>query len=97
MLKNEELKQINSAITLLTMIKVHTLYNDIDLNKIGITIDDIEENIQALNHIHKSQAIKKAEASRKVAQSHKDNLEKHRIYNREWSRRQAQKKRQQKS
>ena len=92
MLKNEELKQINSTITLLTMIKIHAQYKDINLNKIGIAIDDIEENIQALNNIHKSQTIKKAEASRKVAQSHKDNLEAHRIYNREWSRRNAHKK-----
>lgn len=92
MLKNEELKQINSAITLLAMIKIYALCEDINLDKAGITIDDIDRNIQALDNIHKSQKIKKAEASRKVAQSHKDNLEKHRIYNREWSRRNAHKK-----
>ena len=92
MLKNDELKQINNAITLLTTIKIYTLYEDINLDKAGITISDIDKSIQALNNIHKSQKIKKAEASKKVAQSHKDNLEKHRVYNREWSRKNTHKK-----
>lgn len=94
MLKNENLKQINNTITLLTTIKLYLLENDPTdfINKTGIDLIDIQHNIKDLITIHTHYTLEKMKQSDKVAQYHKDNAEKHRKYNREWARRNKEKK-----
>lgn len=94
MLTNKELTQISNAIPAFTTIKVAFLESE-DFNlyeQTGLTLIDIERNIKALNHIHTHYALEKMKQSDKVAQYHKDNAEKHREYNREWARKNYQRK-----
>lgn len=66
-LKNEELKQISYATTLLEIIKQFAWEEDADglCEKTGITIIDLEKSIKALKHIHITQKLQKQIASDK--------------------------------
>ena len=59
MLKNENLKQINNTITLLTTIKLYLLENDPTdfIDKTGIDLIDIQHNIKNLIAIHTQETI----------------------------------------
>lgn len=60
MLKNEDLKQISKAHTILGMIWAYAI--EVDTNelyeKTGITTKDIHDCMKALNHIHTQETIK---------------------------------------
>ena len=60
MLKNENLKQINDTITLLTTIKLYLLENDPTdfIDKTGIDLIDIQHNIKNLITIHTQETLK---------------------------------------
>lgn len=94
MLTNKELQQISRTLTLLTKIKLNEIEkeNSTLFDETGITIAEIQKNIKNLNHILTHYSIEKMKQSDKVAQYHKDNAEKHREYNREWARKNYQKK-----
>ena len=94
MLKNEDLKQINSAITLLTTIKLYLLENDPTdfIDKTGIDLIDIQHNIKALNHIHTQETLKHIKASEKSNAYNKAHPEKHREINRRYEERKRNKK-----
>lgn len=66
-LKNEELKQISYATTLLEIIKQFAWEEDTDslCEKTGITIIDLEKSIKALKHIFITQKLQKQIASDK--------------------------------
>lgn len=89
MLKNEDLKQISKANTLLTMIYQYTLEMDNNdlYEKTGITSKDIHDSIKALNHIHAQETIKHLRASEKANKWNKANPEKHRKHSRDYERR----------
>lgn len=89
MLKNEDLKQINSTITLLTTIKLYLLENDPTdfINKTGIDLIDIQHNIRNLITIHTQETLKHIEASEKANAWNKANPEKHRKHSRDYERR----------
>ena len=89
MLKNEDLKQISKANTLLTIIYQYTL--EIDNNdlyeKTGVTLKDIHDSIKALTHIHTIETLKHIKASEKANKWNKANPEKHRKHSRDYERR----------
>ena len=89
MLKNEDLKRINSAITLLTTIKLYLLENDPTdfIDKTGVDLIDIQHNIKNLITIHTQETMKHLKASEKSNAWNKANPEKHRKHNREYERR----------
>ena len=67
MLKNEDLKRINSAIALLTTIKLYSLENDPTdfIDKTGVDLVDIQHNIKNLITIHTQETMKHLKASEK--------------------------------
>ena len=67
MLKNEDLKRINSAITLLTTIKLYLSENDPAdfIDKTGVDLVDIQHNIKNLITIHTQETMKHLKASEK--------------------------------
>ena len=71
MLKNEDLKRINSAITLLTTIKLYLLENDPTnfIDKTGVDLIDIQHNIKNLITIHTQETMKHLKASEKSISS----------------------------
>jgi hypothetical protein len=76
LLKNEELKQISYATTLLEVIKQFAWEEDADnlLEKTGITIIDLEKSIKALKQIHTKQKLyklKNSEQSTLYKKTHK--------------------------
>lgn len=58
MLKNEDLKQISKAQTLLCVIWQYSIDSDELYEKTGITTKDIHDCMRALNHIHTQETIK---------------------------------------
>ena len=68
MLKNEDLKQINNTITLLTTIKLYLLENDPTdfIDKTGIDLIDIQHSIKNLITIHTQETLKHINASEKL-------------------------------
>ena len=86
MLKNEDLKQINSTITLLTTIKLYLLENDPTdfIEKTGIDLIDIQHSIRNLITIHTVETLKHLKASEKANAWNKANPEKHRKHNRDY-------------
>ena len=89
MLKNEDLKRINSAITLLTTIKLYLLENDPAdfIDKTGVDLVDIQHSIRNLITIHTQETMKHLKASEKANAWNKANPEKHRKHSREYERR----------
>ena len=89
MLKNEDLKQINSTITLLTTIKLYLLENDPTdfIEKTGIDLIDIQHSIRNLITIHTQETLKHLKASGKANAWNKANPEKHRKHSRDYERR----------
>ena len=89
MLKNEDLKQISKAQTLLGMIWAYAI--ELDNNelyeKTGITTKDIHDCMRALSHIHTVETLKHLKASEKANAWNKANPEKHRKHNRDYERR----------
>lgn len=94
MLKNEDLKQISKAQTLLGMIWAYAI--ELDNNelyeKTGVTIKDLNDCMRALNHIHTVETLKHLRANERANTWNKANPEKHREYNREYERRKRNKK-----
>lgn len=93
MLKNEDLRQIRNTITLLTTIKLYLLENDPTdfIDKTGIDLIDIQQNIKILNHIHTVETLKHLKASEKSNAWNKANPEKHRKHSRDHERRKRNK------
>ena len=89
MLKNENLKQISSTITLLTVIKQYLLETDPTdfIDKTGIDLIDIQHTIKALTHIHTVEKLKHLKASEQANKWNKANPEKHRKNSRDYERR----------
>lgn len=89
MLKNENLKQINNTITLLTTIKLYLLENDPTdfINKTGVDLIDIRHNIKDLITIHTQETLKHMKASEKTNAWNKAHPEQHRKYNRDYAKR----------
>ena len=89
MLKNEDLKRINNAITLLTTIKLYLLENDPTdfIDKTGVDLVDIQHNIKNLITIHTQETMKHLKASEKSNAWNKANPEKHREINRRYEER----------
>ena len=89
MLKNEDLKQINSTITLLTTIKLYLLENDPTdfIEKTGIDLIDIQHSIRNLITILTQETLKHLKASEKANAWNKANPEKHRKHSRDYERR----------
>ena len=89
MLKNEDLKQINNTITLLTTIKLYLLENDPTdfIDKTGIDLIDIQHSIRNLITIHTQETLKHLKASEKANAWNKANPEKHRKHSRDYERR----------
>lgn len=85
MLKNEDLKRLSKTTTLLSTLKQYFI--DLDDNNLydqtGITLKDIQEGIQTLNHIHTTETIKHVKASEKSNAWNKAHPEQHRKHNRE--------------
>ena len=94
MLKNEDLKRINSAITLLTTIKLYLLENDPTdfIDKTGVDLVDIQHNIKNLTTIHTQETMKHLKASEKSNAYNKAHPEKHREINKRYERRKRNKK-----
>ena len=94
MLKNEDLKRINSAITLLTTIKLYLLENDPTdfIDKTGVDLVDIQHNIRNLITIHTQETMKHLNANEKANAWNKANPEKHREINRRYEERKRNKK-----
>ena len=94
MLKNEDLKRINSAITLLTTIKLYLLENDPTdfVDKTGVDLVDIQHSIRNLITIHTQETMKHLKASEKANVWNKANPEKHREINRRCEERKRNKK-----
>ena len=88
MLKNEDLKRINSAITLLTTIKLYLLENDPTdfIDKTGVDLVDIQHSIRNLITIHTQETMKHLNANEKANAWNKANPEKHRKHSREYER-----------
>ena len=93
MLKNENLRQINNAVTLLTAIKLYLLENDVEnfIDKTGIDIIDIQQNIKNLISIHTQETLKHLQASEKANAWNKAHPEEHRRHSREAHRRHPRK------
>lgn len=87
MLKNEDLKQISKAQTLLCVIWQYSIDSDDLYDKTGITTKDIHDCMKALNHIHAQETIKHIKASEKANKWNKANPEKHRKHSRDYERR----------
>ena len=87
MLKNEDLKQISKAQTLLCVIWQYSIDSDELYEKTGITTKDIHSCMRALNHIHTVETLKHLKASEKANAWNKANPEKHRKHNRDYERR----------
>ena len=89
MLKNEDLKQINSTITLLTTIKLYLLENDPTdfIEKTGIDLIDIQHSIRNLITIHTQETMKHSKASEKSNAWNKAHPEQHRKHSRDHERR----------
>lgn len=89
MLKNEDLKQINSTITLLTTIKLYLLENDPTdfIEKTGIDLIDIQHSIRNLITIHTQETMKHINASEKANAWNKTHPEQHRRHSRDYERR----------
>lgn len=89
MLKNEDLKQINSTITLLTTIKLYLLENDPTdfIEKTGIDLIDIQHSIRNLITIHTQETLKHINASEKANAWNKAHPEQHRRHSRDYERR----------
>ena len=94
MLKNEDLKRINSAITLLTTIKLYLLENDPTdfIDKTGVDLADIQHSIRNLITIHTQETMKHLNANEKANAWNKANPEKHREINRRYEERKRNKK-----
>ena len=89
MLKNEDLKQINNTITLLTTIKLYLLENDPTdfIDKTGVDLVGIQHSIRNLITIHTQETMKHLNANEKANAWNKANPEKHRKHSREYERR----------
>ena len=89
MLKNEDLKQISKAQTLLGMIWAYAI--ELDSNelyeKTGVTIKDLNDCMRALNHIHTVETLKHLRANERTNTWNKANPEKHRKHSRDYERR----------
>ena len=94
MLKNEDLKQINNTITLLTTIKLYLLENNPTdfIDKTGIDLIDIQHSIRNLITIHTQETLKHINASEKANAWNKANPEKHREINRRYEERYEERK-----
>lgn len=94
MLKNEDLKQINNTITLLTTIKLYLLENDPTdfIDKTSIDLIDIQHNIRNLITIHTQETLKHLRASEKANAYNKAHPEKHREINRRYEERKRNRK-----
>ena len=81
MLKNENLKQINNTITLLTTIKLYLLENDPTdfIDKTGVDLVDIQHNIKNLIAIHTQETIKHKRNSIQSTIYKKENKERRNI------------------
>lgn len=93
MLKNEDLKQISKAQTLLCVIWQYSIDSDELYEKTGITTKDIHSCMRALSHIHTTETLKHLKASEKANAWNKANPEKHREINRRCEERKRNKKR----
>ena len=93
MLKNEDLKQISSAITLLTTIKLYLLEIDTTdfIDKTGVDLIDIQRSIKNLNTIHTQEVLKHIKQSEKSNAYNKAHPEKHREINRRYEKRKKEK------
>lgn len=93
MLKNEDLRQISKAQTLLGMIWAYAIEQDNNelYEKTGVTIKDLDDSMRALNHIHTVETLKHLKASEKSNAWNKANPEKHRKHNRDYERRKRNK------
>ena len=93
MLRNEDIKAISKAHTLLGMIWAYAI--DIDNNelyeKTGVTIKDLHDSMKALNHIHVQETMKHLKASEKSNAWNKAHPERHREINKEYERRKRNK------
>ena len=89
MLKNEDLKQISKAQTLLGMIWAYAI--ELDSNelyeKTGVTTKDLNDCMRALNHIHTVETLKHLKANERTNTWNKANPEKHRKHSRDYERR----------
>ena len=92
MLKNEDLKQISKAQTLLCIIWQYSIDSDELYEKTGITTRDIHSCMRALSHIHTVETLKHLKASEKANAWNKANPEKHREINRRYEERKQNKK-----
>ena len=93
MLKNEDLRQIRKAQTLLGIIWAYAIDQDNNelYEKTGVTIKDLNDSMKALNHIHTVEILKHLKASEKSNAWNKANPEKHRKHNRDYERRKRNK------
>ena len=93
MLKNEDLKQISKAQTLLGMIWAYAI--ELDSNelyeKTGVTIKDLNDCMRALNHIHTVETLKHLKANERTNTWNKAHPEKHRKHSRDYERRKRNK------
>ena len=87
MLKNEDLKQISKAQTLLCIIWQYSIDSDELYEKTGITTRDIHSCMRALSHIHTVETLKHLKASEKANAWNKANPEKHRKHSRDYEKR----------
>ena len=89
MLKNEDLKQISKAQTLLGMIWAYAIELDSKelYEKTGVTIKDLNDCMRALNHIHTVETLKHIRANERTNVWNKANPEKHRKHSRDYERR----------
>ena len=89
MLKNEDLRQIRKAQTLLGMIWAYAIDQDNNelYEKTGVTTKDLNDSMKALNHIHTQETMKHLNANEKANAWNKANPEKHRKHSREYERR----------
>lgn len=92
MLKNEDIKQISYATTLLAIVKEYALDEETTdfYEKTGITILDIDKSIKHLTHIHTTETIKHLQASEKANKWNKAHPEQHRKHSRDYERRKKQ-------
>ena len=92
MLKNEDLKQISKAQTLLCIIWQYSIDSDELYEKTGITTKDIHSCMRALSHIHTVETLKHLKASEKANAYNKTHPEKHREINRRYEERKRNRK-----
>ena len=92
MLKNEDLKQISKAQTLLCIIWQYSIDSDELYEKTGITTRDIHSCMRALSHIHTVETLKHLKVSEKANTWNKANPEKHREINRRYEERKRNRK-----